>query len=153
MAASAQAHHGGGVARGGISHVSAGRAGGYRGAPVYGHGGYAYGHGWRGYGWGGYGFGLGLALGASWYDPWYYPGYYPWYYGAPVVYDYAPPYSFEDVYDDEGPPPAAPATSAPPSAAGPGSSGQVCGQWVWHADQGRYQWVSSACTAPAAPTS
>jgi len=145
LSASAQGHahagavHAAGRPAGGFGHAGYGRAGfvgGYRGG---------YGHYWGGPYWGGFGFGL--ALGAAWADPWYYADYYPWYYGYPVAYyGPAPVYSYADVYDDEAGPPPAPTSAAPqaPSALG-GSAAQVCGQWVWHADAGRYQWVSSNC--------
>ena len=157
IAASAQSHGGGG----GGFHGGGGGGGGFHG----GYGGYhgGYGGGWRGgyggwrggygYGWGFGGFGLGLALGAAYYDPWYYGygGYYPGYYGYyPAYYG---PSAWDDDYDDYygGP---APAQAAPPanynggySAPGAGSaSAQACGQWVWHADQNKYQWAPGACT-------
>jgi hypothetical protein len=131
LAANAQSHggHGGGGGHGGY---------GGRGAASYGHGGYGRG-GYGGYGFRGggfypyFGFGLGFALAA---DPWFwgYPGYYGWYDG---------PY-WDDYYGPTPlPPPPPGANVAPPPAA--------CGSWVWHADQGRYQWVATPCGLPAPP--
>ena len=170
LGAQAQAH-GGGRGGGGFSHASA--AGGYHGGGAYRGGGGYRGGGYRGGGYGGYGwrggygggyapywggFGLGLAFGAAAYSPWAY-GYYPSYYGYyPAYYD-QPPYasSYDEYYDDnydgdEGPPPAgdAPSVRAPVASsaqAAPTASGQACGQWVWHADQQRYQWAATACGA------
>ena len=156
IAASAQSHGGGGFHGGG-------GGGGFHGGGGYGgyHGGYGgyrggyggYRGGWGGYGWGFGGFGLGLALGAAYYNPWYYGygGYYG--YGYPG-YGYAGygPSAWDDDYDDyngaPGPASAPPATYQGGYGAAPAASpsAQACGQWVWHADQNKYQWAPGACT-------
>lgn len=135
LAANAQSH--GGHMAGGGGHGSWGGHSGFS------HGGFARGGGFGGRGFGGrgfrggffpfFGFGLGFALAA---DPWFwgYPGYYGWYDGPYGPYG-------DDYYGP--PPPRAGADTAPPPAA--------CGSWVWHADQGRYQWVGAPCQAPAPP--
>jgi hypothetical protein len=127
IAAPAQGHGGG---HGG------GHAGGF-------HGG---GRGFRGGGFGfrggrgffpfGLGFGLGLGFALA-DDPWFYgfPGYGYWdgpcgAWGCGYYYDSPPP--------------------APGPAGGP-LPPAACGNWVWHADQGRYAWVPQACAAPGGP--
>lgn len=154
LAASAQTHgggHAGGGYHGGGYH---GGYGGYRG----GWGGYRGGWGYGGWGYGGWGwgaFGLGLALGSAW-DPWYGGYYYPGYY-SPYYYSYAPGYSYDEDAYDYGPPPAGapgpgyapPAGSAPPTAGPVPSSStpqKACGQWVWRADQNKYEWNGAACS-------
>jgi hypothetical protein len=156
LSAIAQGHGGGhggmgggrgGFGHSGIGHAGVGRGGFSRGG--FGHAGFGgggfRGGGFRGHGFGGrgfypfFGFGLGFALAA---DPWFY-GPYGWDYG-PYAYGYYPyAYDAGGDYDDDdydGPPPPSGAAPARPAA---------CGQWVWHADQSRYQWVPGPCAAPA----
>jgi hypothetical protein len=97
------------------------------------HGGWGWGGGWHG-GWWPFWGGVGLGWALSY--PWYYWGGPYGYWGAPYPYSY---YGYGYPYDgyyDRGP--------SPPYA---------CGQWVWHADQNRYEWVPGPCaghgSAPA----
>jgi hypothetical protein len=71
------------------------------------------------------------------------PFYYSWYYCYPGYdWDYDAPYYWNS-YDA---PPAPP----PPDGGSPLPSSQnVCGNWMWRADRSQYEWVTSACTAPA----
>ena len=132
-ALAAEQHGGGGWSRsGGYGHGGWSHGG-------WGHGGGGYGYRGRGYCCGSYwagGFGLGLTLGLAADYPWWYyqdfPGYYYYPY-APYAVAPAP------TADGAGPPPEA--ASAQP---------QACGQWVWNAQQNRYDWAAGACPAPAA---
>ena len=128
-----------GAVRGGFSRGGFARSAGFdRGFAGRGFGG----RGFRGGFFPFFGFGLGFALAA---DPWFY-GPYGWGYG-PYGWDYGPPYDDPYIDDYYGPPP--PSVGGPTGAA---PSGPVaCGQWMWHADQSRYQWVPAPCAAPAAP--
>jgi hypothetical protein len=112
--------HSGGWSHGGGFHGGGFRSGGFRGG---------FHHHFVGAPFAFAGFGLGLALGSSFYDPWYYGG--P-YYGYYAPYPYPPPAYYDDYpppYGEAAPPPAA--SSQAPAA---------CGSWVWDSVKQAYHW-------------
>ncbi len=141
------------------------RSGGARSARY----GYRGGYGYRGAYVGGL-FGLGYGLGGGYFGPW--NDGYPFYAGSPWFFDYGsgaygfgrygpagyaggalgegyPTWRYDA--DDAGPGPwdRDYGTAYPAARVGAGSgragTGTACGQWVWNAGPGRYDWAPGAC--------
>ncbi|CAN5363255.1 hypothetical protein BH09PSE2_BH09PSE2_09200 [soil metagenome] len=146
------------------SGAAVGRGGGsrgYSGGGDRGRRGYGYlgGYGYRGAYYGGL-FGFGYGLGGGYFGPW--DDGYPFYAASPWFYDYGSgPYGYgrfgpagyaggglgegyPDWREDDGRPGAWDRDYGTSSAARSGS-GTACGQWVWNASAGKYDWAPGAC--------